>query len=487
MNKIYISISILFLIMFSNAIKAQVDNTLYFMTNVPETSFQNPAINSNCKIYVSGLGIPLAGQILPAMHFNYDNTSFAFRDAIYKGSGNLSDSLVTAFNSVDDGNNFINKLNKRTYIRTELDINLLSVGYKFKDYYFSVGARERVEARMSFSHDLIQIMHEGNGNSFLGKDADIGGFGATATHFREYDLGASKIINKKLTVGVRAKILFGKENFWTEKNNLTWNTNETDYAYNFDADMEFHISQPSYEINKFEYDYENDSLMLEDKTISNINPKDVIMNNKNFGLGIDIGAIYKYNEKITLFASITDLGYIKWKNNTSTFKVNGKFTFDGYDIQPFFTMEDSIVQENNENFKDSVIQIFMPEYNNQAYISHLTPKFFVGGTYNITEKINAGLLLRGEVFQNKLHSSVTLSGNANFKKWFSASISYSIMNNSYTNLGIGLMAKAGFAQFYIVTDNILAIWPQATQTINFRMGINLLFGCKTIENNSLIE
>jgi len=307
------------------------------------------------------------------------------------------------------------------------------------------------------------------------------------THFREYDLGASKKLNKKLTVGVRAKLLFGKENFWTKKSDLSWNTDATDYAYTFDADMEFHTSSPIYKINKFDYDYANDSLMFEDTLYEDISPKDVVMNGKNFGLGIDLGAIYKFNDKITLYASITDLGYIKWKTNTSTFKVNGKFIYDGYDIQPYFTEEDSIITANNEEFADSVLQIFMPQYDNQAYTSHLTPKFFLGGTYNITEKINVGLLARGEVFQNKLHSSLTISGNTNFKKWFSASLSYSIMNNSFTNLGLGLMAKAGFAQFYIVTDNILVIWPQATRTVNFRMGINLLFGCKIKENNSLIE
>ncbi len=485
MKKIYISATIL-LFLISVNLKAQVDNTLYYMTKIPEASLQNPAINSNCKVYVSGLAVPLAGQILPAVHFNYDNSSFAYRDIIYKGSGNMSDSLITAFNSVEDGNKFIDKLHPVNYIRTELDLNLLSVGYKFKDYYFSLGVRERVEARASFSHDLVQLAHEGNG-AFLGKDAKLS-FGATATHFREYDLGASKKINNKLILGVRAKILFGKENFWTKKSNIIWNTSETDYAYNFDVDMEFHSSQPLLEIKKFDYDFDKDSLIFKDSLHeANVNPAYEIINNKNFGLGIDLGAIYKYNDKITLYASVTDLGYITWKKNTSTFKVNGKFTFDGYDIQPYFTEDDSIVHANNENYSDSVLKIFMPKFNNQKYTSYLTPKIFLGGTYNINEKINVGLLARGEIFQSKLHSSLTISGNTNFKKWFSASMSYSIMNNSFANIGIGLMAKAAFAQFYIVTDNILAIWPQATRTINFRMGVNLLFGCKTKDSNSMIE
>ena len=129
----------------------------------------------------------------------------------------------------------------------------------------------------------------------------------------------------------------------------------------------------------------------------------------------------------------------------------------------------------------------MPQFNGDPYNSYLTPKIFLGGTYNINEKINIGVLGRGEFFQNKFYSSVTITGNTNFKKWFSATMSYSIMNNSFNNLGIGLMARAGFAQFYIVTDNVLAAFPQSTRTVNYRAGINLLFGCKEKQDNTIIE
>jgi len=41
--------------------------------------------------------------------------------------------------------------------------------------------------------------------------------------------------------------------------------------------------------------------------------------NKNNGVGIDLGAIYKYDEKITLYASIIDLGFIHWGSNVQGF------------------------------------------------------------------------------------------------------------------------------------------------------------------------
>jgi hypothetical protein len=44
------------------------------------------------------------------------------------------------------------------------------------------------------------------------------------------------------------------------------------------------------------------------------------------------------------------------------------------------------------------------------------------------------------------------------------------------------VARAKWFQFFMISDNIWGfIWPQATQNVNFRMGINLVFGCKKKE------
>ena len=112
-----------------------------------------------------------------------------------------------------------------------------------------------------------------------------------------------------------------------------------------------------------------------------------------------------------------------------------------------------------------------------SYTQWLTPKFYLGGTYTMNEKLNFGMLVRGDVFQQRLHGGMTLSANSQLTKWFAGSLSYSVMNSSFNNIGAGVVFKIPWFQFYIVTDNISVIWPQSVRNVNFRMGINFLLGC----------
>lgn len=457
---------------------AQQDNTLYFLNNVPQRGLLNPAINHTCNIYVSGIIMPIAGQVLPPIHFNYNNNAFSYKNVISKGTGIFSDSLVTPFQVGGDTDKFFKRLRKVNYISIENHIDLLSVGYRWKQFYFDFHIAEKTEFRASFPKDLIVLAWEGNGKSLLGNEAFLSYMGATATHYREYAIGTSYEINKQLSVGGRAKLLFGKANIYSKKTDLTWTTNETDFTYNINADMEVYSSQPFMDIQEFYYDYQNDTLIYEDTVYEDVDPMDIVFQNGNPGGALDLGATYKFNEKLTFYASVLDLGFIKWKQNINALNLKGEFIWDGWhDIRPALMEDDSLMDETVQNYTDSVIQIFNPTFQKESYTQWLTPKFYLGGTYTFNEKLNAGLLMRGDVFQHRLHGSVTLSANSQLTKWFAGSLSYSILNNSFNNIGAGVVFKIPWFQFYIVTDNISAIWPQSVRNVNFRMGINLLLGC----------
>jgi hypothetical protein len=235
------------------------------------------------------------------------------------------------------------------------------------------------------------------------------------------------------------------------------------------------------------YDYEADSMVFETKE-NDVNFKQAYFNTKNFGLGFDIGAIYKFNDKIELQASLTDMGYIKWKDNVQTFSVKGDYYWDGYDFQPALTEDEALITEANDSIKHKIISIFEPELQRNSYTSFLTPKAYLGGTYRFNDKIRTGLLLRGAFYQKSFHPSVTISGNFRLAKWFEGVASYSMINNSYSNVGLGFAAKAKWFQFFMMTDNVWGfIWPQATRNVNFRMGINLIFGCEKKVSTTLIR
>lgn len=467
---------------------AQQNTTLYYMHKIPQSNLLNPAIQNGCKYYFSGILIPIAGQVLPPLYFNYNNNFLSINQLIRPGTGTLSDSLIWDIPYAHS------KLRKVNYISLEQHIDWFSAGYRWKNWYFTFNLSEKMNLHASFPKDLLTLIWEGNGQSLIGKNALLGFLGAGVNWYREYAFGASTPLNNKWTVGGRMKILFGKENLWFKNNNLTFKTDEDDFSMTVNSDWEVYSSQQFYDVTQLEVNYERDSLMFAADTLidfDNFSGKDVkkiIFEKRNPGVAIDMGFSYVFNNKITAYGSLLDIGFIRYKNNPNGAKSKGEFYFDGWNIQPYFNENDSVQDAYEDYFKDSVIRVFEPSLIENAYSYWLTPKLYLGGTYKINEKLNAGILFRGDVFIKRLHGSLTLSANANIKKWFSPTLSYTIINNSFKQVGAGVLFKIPWFQFYIVTDNVCAIiWPEAARNVNFRMGINLLFGCDKKSSATLIE
>jgi hypothetical protein len=468
---------------------AQQDMTLYFLPGVPQRNLVNPALYHTCKIYVSGILMPVAGQVMPPLHLNYNNNSLSYKNVLYPGKGTYADSLVHPFHVSEDPSVFFDRLHQVNYISIENHIDLITAGYKWKDFYFNFHVAEKTEARVSFPKDLMVLAWELNGKSLFGQEAYLSYLGATAFHYREYALGTSWEMTKKLTIGAHAKLLFGKACVYSKKTDLTWKTSDEDYSYTFHADMQVMTSQPFFDITELYYDYGGDSIVYEDTTYEDVKVKDVIMNRRNPGLAFDLGAVYKFSDKVTFFGSITDLGFIRWKDNVNSFQLKGDYYWDGWsEFRPLLMEDTALINSTTDNYRDSVIRLFDPRFQEDKYTQWLNSRIYLGGTYKVHEKLNVGLLMRGEIFQSRLHGGLTLSANSQLTKWFAASVSYTYHNNSFNNLGAGLVFKIPWFQFYLVSDNVTAfIWPQAARNLNFRMGVNLMLKCGKRQSEAMLD
>lgn len=491
-QKLYKTISLIFLVAIVNQAWSQDSQTMYFMPTVPQSNFINPAIQHECKLNFGGAIIPVTGQLLPPLYLNYGNNAFAYKDVIFKGTDIYSDSLIHPFHPNADAADFFDKKLKSTnFLSFETNITLLTAGYKVESWYFSFNLAEKINTRFSYPGDLFRLIKEGNGESFLGNEVDLSNFGINATHYREWSFGASKKINTKLTVGGHLKLLFGKANVNVKKSDLTFKTAETDFAYTIAGDMQVNMSQPFTAFKNVYYDNVNDSLVFDTESLDFDGAK-YMLNNKNFGLGLDFGATYELNDEITLHGSIIDFGFIKWKDNVTNLAAEGKFTYDGlWDYVDYMNPAldtDSITDAQISNFTDSLARSFKIQHTSDSYTTFLTTKLYIGGTYKVNDKLNFGVLSRSELYGKKLRSALTVSVNTRLTKWFAASTSYSIMNNSFANVGLGLVLKGGPFQFYWITDNVLAPFlPETVRNANFRMGINWIFGCKKKAAKTLID
>jgi hypothetical protein len=275
--------------------------------------------------------------------------------------------------------------------------------------------------------------------------------------------------------------LFGMSNVQTKINELTLFTNQNDYGITAVADMTVHASTPlpiGYDKDSLEFTF--DSLALED-----YNPTSYPFNLKNPGFALDLGATYEINSDFSAYFSVNDIGFISWNDNPISMKTDGTFTFRGIEVD-FFEDEEEFNQ-NIEEFTDSIMRIFAPDVTDGGYLTWLPTDMYLGGQYHFHEMLDFGALYRLEFYQKSVMQSLTLSANSNLTNWLSAHLSYSVMNNSYNNIGFGLMIRGAMLQYYIVSDNIMAAFqPQNTRNVNFRMGCNLVFGYKKIKSESLL-
>ncbi|MBN1252146.1 MAG: hypothetical protein JXR51_06460 [Bacteroidales bacterium] len=469
MQKFNIRLSLLIIIAFSIFSSQQAYsqiNTMYFMDGIHQSNYTNPAFQSNCNGFI---GLPA----LSTINFGVLNSGFTYKDLIHLGTGIYRDSLIL------DVNNLKDKLGKNNYFMLETQIPILGIGFWAKDYYFTFDISNKTKARISYPEDLIKLI-DGNAK-YIGTDnaLEINDVGPDFINYNEFAFGLSKRITHRLTVGAKLKILAGIASIESKNSDLKLTTEDITYAMTLETDINLNTSLPL----TYKRDEDGNIEGFEEYETSYI-AKD-LLSFKNFGLGMDFGATYQFNDELRLFASITDLGFISWKNNTVNLIQKGSFEYTGLNLDSAFVESD---YSEFDALTDSITNFFTFDETNSKYTTFLQSNIYIGATYNITDFMNVGLLSRTYFYDRKIHQSATLSTNFAPVKWFSGTLSYSAMNRSYNNIGLGLAFKAGPTQFYIVTDNLnAAIWPKASKSINIMLGLNLNLGCGKRDDYSIIN
>ncbi|PLW91693.1 MAG: hypothetical protein C0592_14560 [Marinilabiliales bacterium] len=474
MKKLFAFIAVAFAVI---GLKAQNDMTIHSMQIIPQSYYNNPALIPTCKIHV---GVPG----LSSFYLDGGHTGFVPKNVI---STNIYDSVQI------DMEGFVNSLAKNNYLFLDLNEEILSFGFKFKEkHYVNFSLTEKAFARISYPKDLIEFVFYGNG-AMMDEDVLLGNLNVNAAHYREYAFGYSMDFNEKWNFGARAKLLFGKMNLNTARTDVTFYTESQFYDITVTSDVVANWCIP-WELTDTLDDTELDA-------------KEYIMNSQNFGLGFDMGATYKYDDKWTFGLSVIDLGFISWKAEDDVMNFvsknpGGSFTYDGIDITDFFeTGLDSTAQSDLENMADSVIDIFKIDSTYNPYNTMLNTRIYASAFYDLTEKDRFSGLARIHFYDKGIHPSFSLAYQRKFGNILRLTGSYSIAHRNFTNLGVGFALNLGPMQLYMVTDNVLGpiIWnkymwteeeengdltnesltlPRNWRYMNFHFGLNVAIGCK---------
>lgn len=446
-----------------NMLKAQDgNNTMYFLSNLPQRARLNPSYQPE---YNAVVGLPA----LSGIYVNYNNTSFAVDDLLKKRNFGLTDSVVIDINSLHK------TLRKNNSILFNNENSLLTVGFRVNSWYATLDITEKNDFSLNFKKDLFTFLKDGN-TPYIGKTFDLGGFGVNATLYNEIALGLSKKVNDKLTVGGRVKVLMGIANVDMTDSDMSVYTAADGQTIRLHSRQDIRVSAP------LEYTLDGqfvewDNLKFDDDKIN----ARFLMNTKNLGFGLDLGAEYKLSERLHLQASLLDLGFIRWNDNVHRFSQNTTFDWQGADISDSMNENNPGYRDLNDAFDDLIDSLkhdFRLTDGQGSYMKMLQAKLYAGVTYELHRLVNIGGVFKGSLVDGKFHPSLTASANARFCRNVSASVSYTAMLNNYTSVGAGITAKAGPFQLYVVADNVLAVNYTSARTLSARFGINLLFGHK---------
>lgn len=288
--------------------QAQEFRTSYFMQTSNFRHQMNPALID--APYVS---FPFMGNINVGATGN-----MGYKNFIYKLEGNPLYDQTTFMSPTVSASDFLGGLHDKNRADIYVNYNLFSVGFRGFKGMNVVELNLRSNTNITLPYELFEFMKTAGEKEFY----QLHDIGARSQNYMELALGHSHRINDRLTVGAKAKFLFGVAyaDFKVNQLNLTMNGDE--WRVQGDARLKASVL-------KSEFDYEGPEKNAPDGRRRVKGLDDVSFGMPGFGMAFDLGASYKVMDDLTVSAGLTDLGFISW-GKTKQASSAGDYTFSGF-------------------------------------------------------------------------------------------------------------------------------------------------------------
>ncbi|MEL5893370.1 DUF5723 family protein [Bacteroides sp. GD17] len=460
--KVWLSVALLLCISLSG--QAQFLRTSYFMEGSSQRMQLNPALMPG-RGYVN---LPVIGSL---------------NATVNSGSLGYQDIMDIIDNSDDSdyfmNNAFMNRLDATNNLNVNLSTDILSAGWYKGRNFWSVNVGVRNDIGASIPKTMFQFLNDMNSREFgdnitdyLGIDHTINGEKLEINSYAEIGLGFARNINDRLAVGGKVKMLLGIGNLklnidkiHVETPSVSSSGITTKASIQVDATLE--NSSKLLELPENEY---GDDRYIDDIDFGSFGFA-------GYGGAIDLGASYKLTDKLTLSASILDLGFIKWsKSNTSVARATSNQTYDLLD--PSSLQEFVDVVNSGEVLNFDMLQLKTEESDAKSRTRSLTSTLVLGAEYALlNDWLVVGALYTGRFAKPKTLNELTFSACIRPKNYFNVAASYSVLQGAGKTMGLAV--KLG--SFFVGTDYMF--FGKNTKNVNAYLGVSIpLSKQKTAKN-----
>ncbi len=289
-----------------------------------------------------------------------------------------------------------------------------------KDLSWFIGMKNINHVSSTFSRDLFEVYFRGNKN-YAGKTADFSDFNYLSLKYQQLLFGLSKFTKKKYgTFEAGASIGFnvGQQLLRIKSDNASLFTEDAGEYLDVNTDVEI---------------YRSDSLH---KNFASFN---------GFGLSTDLFFKANIKKKHFFFARISNLGFIRWNENSTSLKEDTIFRFNGVDVSSLFDFGDTI--RTTITIDSAIVQPFLTHRKYQTYTLTLPAKIEVSymkaiGQHNLRAGIGMAYILNGDYFP-----LIHLDGDYT---WKNNLLALTVSYGGYTTFGSGIFYSHHFHHGYTV-------------------------------------
>jgi hypothetical protein len=469
MRIIFICIAVIW----TSGLFSQNKQLIYGVKEIPQSLLVNPGGIVEQKYH---FGIPFLSQF----HVNGGSSGVSVYDIFQDSESDINDRITNALKNLD---------NKDFFTVTQ-QLELINFGWRAKnEIYFSGGIYQEFDFILYFPKDLAVLTWEGN-QDYLDYRFDLGEISTTGDFLTVYHFGANKQLTKKLTVGLRAKVYSSMISYRSVDNRGTFYTRLGDGT-----------------VNIYEHILEGIDMKLETSGYASLTDLDgssevisTILGRAffggNLGIGADIGATYDINDKISVSASLLDIGTIFHTKDAETYHAHGDYTLDGIGLlfppleigEPAPSYWDDLEDEfENEVPIDTINQSYsqMRPVKVNAGLSYSFGRV-LGGAGECDCRNRGGGIDRDQNVGIQFYSifrpkGPQMAGTAyyyrRFTDYISAKATYTVDPFSNSNVGLGVVADIGKFNLYIAADNLLKYGNIAkAKSVSLQFGFNIKVG-----------
>ena len=452
-KKLYKILSVLALVLAFASAKGQQVSPVDFMRLNPYQMNANPATDlpyqSVMSLVIGNIGLDVQNTTL-----RYDNL-FEFDAQNRPAILNLRQ--------------FANSLKKNNYLGLNVNLDLFTLYKRFDKDLWTFNWGVKVQGDVKYNDGLFKLLGYGN-SAFVGEDNPVKvNMDLNMMAYQEWAVGYQMNVTDQLSVGGRAKLLFGVVDVKTDAFNAELYTDPDTYALRLKEQAFVKAAMP------------NAVYVDETGKLMGNGPFSMGELFRNPGFGIDLAAEYRFDEEFSAVAAIHDLGFIHWGKNNITmtsqlndvgqFYDNGSFLFGGLDWEQIQLISSD--ESYREQFLDTLQQYFQLEFAPlQKYNTALNTNLLLRGNYDLDDQNRFSAQVQGCFLGSGFRPALTLAYCGSFYDNLNVCATYTMMPHSYDNIGFGISAMIETCNIYLTTNNLFGFFkPLNTSRFNAQVGI----------------